>query len=349
MPDVFHWKNDTPDAITLYFYATIMRLSYYSASPLWSLLVREYGGLEDVLHFTWETDVSSGWSVLYGRNGTIVIFEGTRNFFIQGVPQIQQATDYFVPIEEHAFYPGRVSLFGRERIAEIYTTKLHQAVSNGNFDTLTTCGHSLGGQLAQLAAVRLKNDFLFDFQGVITLGSTKVGDDVFAQNIGTRVVRIENRGDPVPLWPYNHAFQGIRFPDSWQGFNVQIWQHAGRQYLLTADSHLTINQGSTGFTGLNFDQVGESGPHPQAIPQTIYVAPWWPHNTEEYCRRLRNRLFHDSLLTQLNRRERWVLDRINVAINAIEGIDWKLNVETGWPTDWIINPNLPPPRCGCHR
>lgn len=349
MSDVFHWKNDTPDALTLYFYATIMRLAYFPASPLWSLLVQEYGGLEDVLHFSPESETASPWSVLYGRTGTIVIFDGTQNFFIQGAPQIGQANDYFVPIEEHAFYPGRVSRFGRERIAEIYSTKLHQAVARGNFDALTTCGHSLGGQLAQLAAVRLKNDFLFDFQGAITEGSTKVGDDVFANSIGTRVVRIENRGDPVPLWPFNFMFRGIRFPDSWQPYNVQIWQHAGRQYLLTVDSQLTINQGSTGLSGLNFDQIAESGPHPQVIPQTISPRFWWPHDPQEYCRRLRNRLFQNSLLTQLNRRERWVLDRINVAINAFEGIDWKLDVEKGWPTDWIINPNLPAPRCGCHR
>lgn len=349
MSDVFHWKNDTPDAITLYFYATIMRLGYYSASPLWRLLVEEYGGIEGVNHFSPETMTSSGWSVLYGQTGTIVIFNGTENFFKQGAPQIDEANQYFILDNTTGLYPGRTTRFGREKIEQIYASKLHPAVSRGNWDALTTCGHSLGGQLAQLAAYRLKNDFLFDFQGVITAGATKVGDDVFADNIGCRVVRLENRGDPVPLWPYNSAFQGIRFPDSWQPYNVQIWQHAGQQYLLTVDSHLSINNGPYGWAGLSFDQVSESGPHPQQIPQTVSIAPWWPHDTQEYCRRLRNRLFQASMLTRLQTRQRSVLDRINVAINEHEGIDWKLDVVRGVPESWVINPQLPAADCGCRH
>lgn len=351
MPDVFHWKNDTPDAITLYFYATIMRLSYYPESPLWRILVTEYGGLRGVTSFGPASSISSGWTILYGNTGTIVIFQGSVNFPVQHLLQLHDGIQWNLPLTEDPTYPGRVSLWGKDRVDEIYSPALLDAVAAGSLDSLTTCGHSMGGQIAQLAGVRLKRDTFYDFQGAITMGSTKVGDDVFARDIGFRVVRLENWGDPVPLFPFNFLYQGIRVPDRWQFDNVQEFQHAGVQFHIDIDSHMTINRGPFSAAGLSFDQIGESGPHKQVIKAHAYppYRPDWQHFGEEYCRRLRNRLFQDSLLTQLKRRERWVLDLINSGINLDEGINWKLDLSTGLPTDWIIDPNLPAPRCGCHH
>lgn len=350
MSDVFHWKNDTPDAITLYFYATIMRLSYYPDSPLWRILVTEYGGLRGVTSFGPASSEASGWTVLYGNTGTIVIFQGSINFPSQHLLQLHDGIQWNMPLQEDATYPGRVSLWGKDRIDEIYSPTLIDAVAAGNLDALTTCGHSMGGQVAQLAGVKLKRDTFYDFQGAITAGSTKVGNDVFARDIGFRVVRLENRGDPVPHFPANFLWQGIRFPDRWQFDNVQEFHHAGLQYLLEMDSRMTINGPPFGF-GVSINTIAQSGPHNQVIKPHNYppYRPDWQHFPEEYCRRLRNRLFENSLWSQLQRRERWLLDVINSGINLEEGINWKLDLGTGWPTDWVINPNLPPARCGCHH
>lgn len=346
MNDVFQWKNRTLDAVTLYFYATLMRLAYHPQSPQWSYLIDNFPGVIQAAHVAPASPVASGWSVLYGETGTIVVFQGTRSA-IQYGPQFIDANAYNFPVSEDPTFPGRVSIFGKTRLDELYSPNLFNAVSVGLGSGLTTCGHSLGGMIAQLAACRLRRDFLLTLQGVITCGSTKVGDDSFARDIGFGVHRVENTGDPVPLWPFNSNFNGIRLPDRWQLMNVQEYHHAGLQYLIDPASRMVISKGPFTAAGFSLEQRGVSGPHPIIIKPAAYWQPWWNHFPEEYCRRLRNRLFRDALWNRLQLEQRRVLDRINVDLNTAEGIDWKIDVPTGRLQDTIVNPNLPAPQCGC--
>ena len=82
-------------------------------------------------------------------------------------------------------------------------------------------GHSLGGALAQLAALWLKLDS-FDIAGIYTFGGPRVGNrgwrDLYQARLGLRTFRVVNREDPVP-----------RLPSWLRGF-----RHAGNEVFLTS-------------------------------------------------------------------------------------------------------------------
>lgn len=75
---------------------------------------------------------------------------------------------------------------------------------------ISVCGHSLGGALATLAAVRLAaaaGAGAGPHRPVrcLTFGSPRVGDSAFAA-LGVKGWRVFNEGDPVPMLPDSRRF-----------------------------------------------------------------------------------------------------------------------------------------------
>jgi triacylglycerol lipase len=81
------------------------------------------------------------------------------------------------------------------------------------------CGHSLGGALATLYALRCAI-LGRSVAGVVTLGQPRVGTASFAEHYQTRLasrhIRVQNLADPVPRVP----------PSAWS------WAHVGTRWLL---------------------------------------------------------------------------------------------------------------------
>ena len=93
---------------------------------------------------------------------------------------------------------------------------LHQ--SKGR--TLWFAGHSLGGALAVLAAMRLRVESKLSADGIYTFGMPKLGDAEFAAAVekyhGTNAFTFLNEGDVVPWLPilpdsFEVACTGLRF------------------------------------------------------------------------------------------------------------------------------------------
>ena len=86
--------------------------------------------------------------------------------------------------------------------------------------TLWFAGHSLGGALAVLAAMRLRAELKVVADGIYTFGMPKLGDSDFAaavdQHHGSRAFTFLNEGDVVPWLPilpdrFEVACTGLRF------------------------------------------------------------------------------------------------------------------------------------------
>lgn len=87
---------------------------------------------------------------------------------------------------------------------------------------LVIAGHSLGGALASLAAHDLGLESFYKVEQVITFGSPRVGNGLFARSyddrLSSRTFRLVNDGDPVPHLPwvcgsYHHVRQQVYLSD----------------------------------------------------------------------------------------------------------------------------------------
>jgi len=85
---------------------------------------------------------------------------------------------------------------------DVLTAVKAQGKTGEGWKPVWITGHSLGGAIALLAAVRLDRVGV-PVRGTITLGQPRVGDLTFSQGFSgrERVYRITNQGDPVPLVP----------------------------------------------------------------------------------------------------------------------------------------------------
>lgn len=109
-------------------------------------------------------------------------------------------------------------------------------------------GHSLGGALATLAAVRLLLQRRQQVSGVYTFGQPRVGDDEFANNfnrgLGKQTFRYVNNNDFVPRFPfrfldYSHVGE-MRYFDA-QGLensDVSFWEALKDKFEGTIDAIL---------------------------------------------------------------------------------------------------------------
>jgi len=103
-----------------------------------------------------------------------------------------------------------------------------QLVKETHVQTITCVGHSLGGALATLCALSVKNRFPEKYIQCISFGSPRVGNQAFAQEFDCKVdksVRVVNGQDIVttrPYWGYAHV-KGLRAV----GDPYTIWKYWG--------------------------------------------------------------------------------------------------------------------------
>ncbi|MGG6298327.1 lipase family protein [Leptolyngbya sp. AN02str] len=109
---------------------------------------------------------------------------------------------------------------------------------------LLITGHSLGGALATVAASSLVKQG-FNIQGLYTFGQPRVGDIIFAAEIGQalqhRVFRFVNNNDIVPHIPPPYL--------PWNPFHIYV--HLGQQYYFDAFGNMT-NRPNPFFRFFNF-------------------------------------------------------------------------------------------------
>ena len=75
--------------------------------------------------------------------------------------------------------------------------QLEEFLKNCNSDKLVVCGHSLGGALAQLTALR------FPVQHLYTFGAPRLGGSAYVRRLQTNHQRYVNCCDVVPNLPFN--------------------------------------------------------------------------------------------------------------------------------------------------
>lgn len=93
---------------------------------------------------------------------------------------------------------------------------------------IVIAGHSLGGAMATLAALRL--GITYSVEAVYTFGSPRVGNGGFARAYNAafahRTFRVVNSGDPVPHIPWCFG----------------TYRHVNRQVYLDSDGSITVDQ-----------------------------------------------------------------------------------------------------------
>jgi triacylglycerol lipase len=99
-------------------------------------------------------------------------------------------------IKQHVEYPGLVHDGFATRLALLWPRIISKIPQNGD---LVIVGHSLGGALATLASVRLKDAGYATT--VFTFGSPRVGNSVFSAAYKCDHFRFVNRADIVPHLP----------------------------------------------------------------------------------------------------------------------------------------------------
>eukprot|EP00438_Fugacium_kawagutii_P012237 Skav216853 [mRNA] locus=scaffold1042:35015:39951:+ [translate_table: standard] len=120
--------------------------------------------------------------------------------------------------------------------------------------SVRVAGHSLGGALATLAAVDVKQRG-WEVEGVVTFGSPKVGMDTFNslyQELGLhhRTVRFANQCDPVPLVP----------PSTW-GFEHVVEEHYLGLPTLIGNPHAIEGSSKSYYHTLHDEVDGREVPH----------------------------------------------------------------------------------------
>lgn len=341
MIDLFRWRLNPAISERLYFYSTLCRLVYANDNTLWGQLQRGIPEIVSVRTFPVSNQYITSWAAIKGETGTLIVFEGTSNWWQLG----NQAANYGQA--SSSFFPGRFSLHDSELALKMEPDVYNYIVSNAPAN-VSFVGHSLGGAVAQLMAHRIAQFLLPRIEGVITFGSKKVGDTTFATSHRWPVISVENIGDLVPLvTPPAHVYSlsadfGIQDPIVNLG-SFASYEGAGVTYLVAQRGDIVILDDS----GI---RVGQFSAPAAPIPVPAYSAWVWQHQTGEYTRRLRSRLQHLTPVSQLGLiRTRSTLDALNEILNKREGTVWEWDPVSGLPYSSVINPNLPPPRCGCHR
>lgn len=147
-------------------------------------------------------DRLTGTEGFVGSDGdmTIVAFAGTdqRNDWMTNIQckmtEIELPGGYYIQVHK-GFYQAYLSV--GEKVQQLI--ELH---SNGKAKKLIFTGHSLGGALATIAALKCR--VLDRPHKVITFGGPRVGSLALSSYMRRNVVRVVAGGDPVPHipWPW---------------------------------------------------------------------------------------------------------------------------------------------------
>lgn len=142
---------------------------------------------------TTQLDVDDNLSVSIFSNTTdiVVSFRGTYNIpnFVEDV-EFKLIADGKLPGKVH---DGFISDFNKlwETILPVLDTKKH----------LWVTGHSLGGAMAAIAAVRASRRVSPNVNGLVTFGQPRIGDAAYVADLYTVAHRYVNDADIVPRLP----------------------------------------------------------------------------------------------------------------------------------------------------
>lgn len=135
-----------------------------------------------------------------GRCG-VVAFRGTQNVG-------NCLTDLETPLVTHAAYPGHVHRGFAEAVDEVWLEVLRLLGPADRAKPLWVTGHSLGGAMATLAAVRLVNCG-YTVRAAYTFGSPRVGDRLFRHAHRVAHYRFVNDNDLVPHTPFRWCYKHV--------------------------------------------------------------------------------------------------------------------------------------------
>lgn len=157
-----------------------------------------------------------------GKESGLIAFAGTRSI----MDWLTDANIIQDPYPEAGFvHRGFLDKF-REVWPEIVETFKYKPTGY----PVSVAGHSLGGALGTLTAYALSRSFLF-VPELLTLGSPRVGDPVFARNFNEAVpdsLRIQHHDDLIPRAPklgYAHVDKFLRIDDDGREIKFSgIWE-----------------------------------------------------------------------------------------------------------------------------
>jgi triacylglycerol lipase len=116
-------------------------------------------------------------------------------------------TDADTPLVSRAPYPGRVHL-GFARAVDQVWPEVRKLLAALPKRPVWVTGHSLGGALATLAALRLVQDG-YEVRGVYTYGSPRVGNRFFHSFYNQTNYRFVNNDDVVPHLPFRWCYKHV--------------------------------------------------------------------------------------------------------------------------------------------
>ncbi len=157
---------------------------------------------------------------------------------------------------------------GCAKLVEAAWTQLLAALYDTGAATrrLWLTGHSIGGAIALLAALRLEHEG-FDVHAVTTFGTPAVMDRAAASGFTCRVTRVVNNEDIVP---------NISWPSL-----MDTYTHAGERILLTASGRVAA--------GHHADHLARRIDRAHSIGQGVLPAgPLHDHRIETYIEKLRH-------------------------------------------------------------
>lgn len=157
---------------------------------------------------------------------------------------------------------------GFDKAADLLWTEIERVIRETRISdpTIWFAGHSLGGALALISAMKLFNSDITSSISVITFGQPSVGDpsfcDEFDHNLGSQTFRFVNCRDEVPNQPAGYFHTGrLLYFDRKGRFHDQpkkslMWadglfretrspfeEHAMAQYLMLIESILVYGEG----------------------------------------------------------------------------------------------------------
>jgi len=338
MIDYFQWLPDAWSCEHLYFYCTLQRLLYAADPALWAELQAGVSSIERIEshHGSGTYDIS--WAAVEGRTGSAIIVAGT-TALVQGLHQGALMLNL-----SYAPYPGLVAVYDAA-VEEEINDRVMGRILFGLRPPITTCGHSLGGSVAQLLAHRIQLQFPGKLYGCLTFGSKKVGDQAFCDGTTFPLYQVANSRDPVPkLCPPDTIFVPVpKLPRrSWPPEMTRLlnYRYAGTYFVLDIAGDMWVER--------NYVHVGIGHPMQRSIETPASFDELLAHSSTEYARRLRRRLYDLTSPSGLRAMQfRPTLDRINLELNRREGIVWIWDPETGLPLESLIEPWLPAAVCGC--
>lgn len=172
-------------------------------------------------------------------NATLLVFRGTDSI------ATWLADSRIVQIEDSA-YPGKVHRGFAEALSVIWPQLKERLPPSSAGRPVWVTGHSLGGALATLAAVRLMNDG-YRVRATYTFGSPRVGNFDFYNGYKPVNYRFVHNNDLVPHVPLEFLLVGVPLADrSLFGHPVQGLLHFAYKHVGTLkymDRHGQLGEG----------------------------------------------------------------------------------------------------------